>query len=99
MAERLYGSRDQWEHIAPPSLTNAELKAGLHRTSGHAELLRVPAVEDGREVELEVLWLAESERAAVAGPDYVFWTDAITIEIALQRWADRVARGARSTPR
>lgn len=97
--ERRYAARAVWQQISPSDFANVELRDAAKRTSGYVTAYRVPASENGQTITVEALWLVDSGRAAVAGTDGVFWTDAGTIETALHRWASGVARGARTQPR
>ena len=99
MTGRRYGTRDTWRSLSTTELASAELREAAERAGGKVEAYQVHALEGERPLSLEVLWLMDSRRAAIATSDEVFWTDTPTIETALHRWAGDYARGTRSQPR
>ena len=99
MSDRTFAPQEEWERLAPSAVASSELREGASRVSGEFTLYRLRAVVDGQEETLELLWVSRTQRAAVASPRGVLWTNAPSPEAALERWASGTARGQRTRPR
>lgn len=99
MDDRRYAPREQWERLTPRELTAPQLREGANRAHGEVEVYRLQGFVGPEEQTLELLWIADTGRAAVASARGVFWTNAPTPEAALQRWATGTPQGERTRPR
>lgn len=99
MDERKFATREQWEPIRPDQLTSPELRDGAKRSRGRVEAYRVRALVAGAEERVEVFWVEDTLRAAVASSQGVLWTNAGSPEGALRAWVAGTPRGERTQPR